>query len=434
VLRIAIAVLIALPAFAQIPADIAALESHSSLATWRKAHPGERFEPAHYDTSNDHYQVDYARLNRWCAASVSGTRTALFYVPSPVPATLPVVTDNCEFDALWYEFLNDSDAGRIVPALSAAWGKPNGAVSEPDIQGWALWKSAVAWHRPHMDIWVARNTKSNLIVYARRNMPRDWDAMDHWFGSVTEGQSLVVDAVARIAALGPALTSPILNGSRCAAGPADRSGAAAEPLTAWLTSAQNLPPGRQAAAFLLADFYITCAGTSPDSDLLGKRFVALGAKYEIRSPQDDPDYAHNFRERAEHLDPHGPAGELAGLVSLSDPCFLKGKNSWPDNLIEKGMNMLSAFPSTRWTPYVRYAVARAHATKLSFALPGDNPEGFSELDPTELQRERAAAIAQFRIVSSRNQGAPESLFATQEAWRLSAGLPPSQIHFGCTGE
>ena len=75
------------------------------------------------------------------------------------------------------------------------------------------------------------------------------------------------------------------------------------------------------------------------------RLIQLGAKYQTRDPRDGPDYTHNFRDQAERLDPHGPAGELAGLVSLADPCSLKGSQPWPDLLIEKGTKMQNLFPS-----------------------------------------------------------------------------------------
>jgi hypothetical protein len=202
----------------------------------------------------------------------------------------------------------------------------------------------------------------------------------------------------------------------------------------WLTAAQTLRPARRAAALLLADFYVTCAGTTSDPDQLQERLMELGAHYETRFPQDGPDYAHNFREQAQTLDPRGPAGELAGLVSLNDPCFLKGETPWPDLLVEKGTKMLNAFPITSWTPYVHLALARAHSTKLSFALGGDPEGGVFTITPAMIQQERSAAISQFRYFVKQKAGTPESVFAWQEAWRLLADLPPSQIHFGCSGE
>ena len=333
--RPVVALLAAFPAFGQVQADVAALTNRMPLAAWQKAHPGERQERAHYGASAAGYQVDFLRENRWCAASVGRTpegiaRTALFYAPSPLgtASALPVkqdpaLTRDCELDAIWYETQNAQARANIVRELTEAWGKPTDARVKPTVQGAGRWKDVVSWHHPDIDIWAGQNP--GLVVYAARNLPSDWD-LDHWFGGVLESQALVADAVAQIAALGPALTSPILSRSSCSAGPSTEDRQAAEPPAKWLAAARSLAPVRRAAALLLTDFYITCAGTSPDSDPLQKGFMELGAKYETRSPEDGPDYAHNFREQAERLDPHGLAGQLAGLVSLTDPCFPQRRN------------------------------------------------------------------------------------------------------------
>jgi len=463
VFRFLFALLIALPAWAQVQADVTAVASRPSLAAWQKGHPGERFDRANYEVfkagelSKGAYEVDFLRLNRWCGASVArtpegATRAALFYVASPSAGALPALpakedsalTGDCELDAVWYETPDLNSGESIVHELSALWGKPNGASAEPDIRGWALWTSVLAWHTPEgIDLWAAidPNTarpagKPRMIVYARRNTPRDFDVMDRWFGSVIESQALVADAVAQIAALDPTVTAPILGRSHCTAAPAEPVGEPSEPLAKWLSAAKPLPPPRRAAALLLADFDLTCIGASYDPEKLQKRLIDLGAKYETRFPQDGPDYSHNFREQAEKVDPRGAGGQLAGLVSLNDPCFLKGKAPWPDLLIDKGTKMLTVFPETRWTPYVHFALARAHGTKLSFALPAGAGDlgGAIALSPAAMQQERDAAIAQFRYFVERMPGTPEAVFAWQEAWRLLADLPPSQIHFGCTGE
>ena len=149
-------------------------------------------------------------------------------------------------------------------------------------------------------------------------------------------------------------------------------------------------------------------------------------------PKDGPTYSHNFRDQAEKLDPQGPAGELAGLASLAYPCSLKGARPWPDLLIEKGEKLLGEFPPDQWTPWVHFAVARAHAVKLSFAYPDHPPEdGNFPLTRAAMERERHAAVEHFERFIEQKPDAPESVFAWQEAWRLLAGLPPSQIHFGC---
>src|ERR1017187_8653522 len=77
----------------QVRSDVAVLASQPALATWQRSHAG-KLELAHYETYQDPYEVDFRRLDRWCAASVGESpaqvvRAALFYVPSVAPGALP---------------------------------------------------------------------------------------------------------------------------------------------------------------------------------------------------------------------------------------------------------------------------------------------------------------------------------------------------------
>jgi hypothetical protein len=154
-----------------------------------------------------------------------------------------------------------------------------------------------------------------------------------------------------------------------------------------------------------------------------------------RCPEDGPVYEGNFLRLAEKLDPRGPAGELAGLVSIGEPCWLKGGRAWPDLVIEKGERLLSEFPPDQLTPWIHFAVARAHAAKLSFTYPTGHPEDeIALLTPAAKRGERRAAVEHFEDFIRARSDTPESVFAWQEAWRLMAGLPPSRIHFDCDCE
>ncbi len=424
----------------QVRTDVAVLASQPALATWQRSHSG-KLELAHYETDKDPYQEDFRRLDRWCAAYVGHSpaevvRAALFYVPSAVNGPLPplpekedaTLTGACRMQAIWYETPAPAAMDAVVRELSSSWGQPNGQTTEPDTGGSGLWKRVVAWHRSGMNIWVVDDPKGRpagprLIVYARRDIPRDLDVNYRLLGDAFAAQA--ASAAALIAAQDSKLTATVL---KCDAGP---PGTEAESLRAsrldrWLRASRSLPPQRRAAALLLADSYVACVPIS------SQRLIQLGAKFGAGCPQDGPTYSHNFRDQAEKLDPQGPAGELAGLASLADPCSLKGARSWPDLLIEKGERMLSEFPQDQWTPWIHYAIARAHDVRLSFAYPGGDPlEEAPHLTRAAMPRERHAAIEHFERFIEQKPDASESVFAWQEAWRLLAGLPPSQIHFGC---
>ena len=202
----------------QVRTDVAVLASQPALATWQKSHAG-KLELAHYETYKDPYQEDFRRLDRWCAASVGQSpaqvvRAALFYVPSVVNGALPplpekedaTLTRACRMQAIWYETPAPAAMDAVVRELSSSWGQPNGQSAEPDIRGWALWKRVVAWHRAGMNVWVADNPNGQpdgaggprLIVYARRDSPRDPDFGLRWLGDAIADR--VTESAAQIAA------------------------------------------------------------------------------------------------------------------------------------------------------------------------------------------------------------------------------------------
>jgi hypothetical protein len=426
----------------QVRTDVAVLASQPALATWQRSHAG-KLELAHYETYKDPYQEDFRRLDRWCAASIGHSpaevvRAALFYVPSAARGALPplpekgdaTLTRACRMQAIWYETPAPAAMDAVVRELSSSWGQPNGPSTEPDIAGSGLWKRVVAWHRAGMNIWVADGSKGQpdgsggprLIVYARRDSPRDPDFAIWLLSDAIVDR--VAEAAAQIAAQDSKLTAAVL---KCDAGPrTEAQSLTASRLDQWLKASSDLPPQRKAAVLLLADAYVACTPAS------SQRLIQLGARFRAICPQDGPSYSHNFRDQAEKLDPQGPAGELAGLASLALPCFLKGARPWPDLVVEKGEKLLGEFPLDQWTPWVHFAIARAHAVKLSFAYPDHPPEdGNFPLTRAAMERERHAAIEHFERFIEQKPDAAESVFAWQEAWRLLAGLPPSQIHFGC---
>lgn len=432
----------------QVRADLGLLSSEPTLAAWQTSRHDGKIEPAHYETERDSFEVDFARLNRWCATSVSSLqpqvlRAALFYVPPVAQGVLPPLPSGengamirgCRMQAIWYEIDADTSMDILVNELSSFWGKPNGQTTTPDIPGSALWKGVAAWHWKGMNIWVVYDLKRKpggaigprLIVYARRDIPPDPLALD--VGSLGYAfRNRVNDAAAQLAAQGPALTASILDRSQCLARPLrpESESLTVSRLAEWLKSSPDAAPARRAAALLVADAYLTCAHATPQS------LVPLGAEFATVCPQDGTAYDGNFLRQAEMLDPKGPGGELASLASLGEPCSLRGQHPWPDLVIEKSERLLSEFPADQWTPWIHFAAAGAHATKLSFAYSGGDPEGgIAPLTPAAMRQQRKAAIENFEDFIRARTDTPESVFAWQEAWRLLAGLPPSQIHFGC---
>src|SRR5208283_1428344 len=324
----------------QLRADVAVLASEPELAAWQKTHAGSRLELAHYQTEKDPYETDFRRANRWCAASVNRrpagvVRTALFDVPPVSPGALPPLpekedpslTQTCRLQALWYETrataTNAGDAAlidAIVRELSASWGKPNGSSATPDIQGGGLWKEVAAWHRAGINIWVAYDPKGwaapapgdapgRIIAFARKDSPPD-SAVGIWLLDGRFEHRVIVDA-ARIADLDSPLAVAMMRRSFCMVDtetkPATDRTPEPEAVTVgrvlqWLSKARSLPPERQAAAFLVVDAYLVCAGGPTPSLIRAIGSTAAGAR--------EQQYMHYFRNQAEKLDPLGTAGEL----------------------------------------------------------------------------------------------------------------------------
>ncbi|MEO7143367.1 MAG: hypothetical protein ABI165_07670, partial [Bryobacteraceae bacterium] len=102
-------------------------------------------------------------------------------------------------------------------------------------------------------------------------------------------------------------------------------------------------------------------------------------------------------------------------------------------VIDRGQRDLRQFAPGPWSPWMRFAMARAHDVKLSFSLPpGEADVGtIHPLSPAQSQQERSAAIEEFEQFIAGQPDSPAAVFAWQEAWRLLAGLPPSPTHSGC---
>jgi hypothetical protein len=433
-----------------VQSDVTALASQPQLVLWQKNHRTNEVQLAHYQRARDPYDIDFRHLARWCAASVGRSPegvvgTALFYTPSVTAGALPVLPQQadstlpqtCRMQALWYQASGDLDIDEIVRTLSKRWGVPNGAPGKPDIGGSGWWKKITAWHREGTLIWVAYdpsgkpggNRAPRVVIVARREMAPDPDTNLQFLppGFTTQ----LLDAAGRLAGEDPEMTTAMIKQSQCLR-PGFKPQAedvAMKRITRWLAAARDLPAERKSAAYLIADANLGCV-FSPS-----KRFIqAVGAEFKGGCPQDGPAYSHNYRREAGKINPRGAGGELARLSRMANPCELEGSRPWPDLAIEMGEQLLTQFPDDQWSPWLHYALGRAHAVKLSFSFPEGNPEEWAHIPPLSRERkksEREQAIRHLRQFVEERRDLSESVFAWQEAWRLLAGLPPTMVAFGC---
>jgi hypothetical protein len=180
------------------------LSATPDLAVWHKLHPNERLRSAAYDN-------EYETQGRWCAASVadfvlpgniSGTRQALFYIPSgkaadPLPSRQdPGLVQQCRLLALWYEVKNPPAEAELAESVSSGLGASLGSAEEPppfkrkDMDwGAGNWQPYVVWEGENRRVILAVDPQGShpapgalarrLLVIARsslapRGMSFEW--------------------------------------------------------------------------------------------------------------------------------------------------------------------------------------------------------------------------------------------------------------------
>jgi hypothetical protein len=431
--------------------DLSAVDAKPTFASWVRAHPNEELQHARYG-------VEYESQGQWCESAIAHTRSpdgleivrfALFYPPPVNPGPLPPLPpkqDNslaqrCRLLAFWYEVRNPPDLGNLARAaakdLSALWGTP-GTVPrlQRNMWGSADWDPLFTWQHRDKTIWIAADQEgpggtARLLAFMRTSQVQPFGSALHDF---PRSQPSIPEAAARIAALGPALTRPILQGSRdeIQSPPADpASPAVLNPLLDWLHHARRLTPERRAAALVLADFYVNQQGRLYLPGLR-ERLIPLGITFTPWCPGDTV-YTHSLLHLTEQLDPTGKGGELARIAHFEFPCYFETKRDWRDGLIPYGERILRDFPSSQWAPYVHYVLARTYEAKLLLSYP--DGLGGSDLDkgiPTSQRRRlRQAAITHLRAFMETKPIGPDLRLVWQETWKLLAGLPPPRISFGC---
>jgi hypothetical protein len=444
----------------QVEHDIAALSSQPSVGAWQELHPDEKLELMHYNHGKDHYVADLGMdFYSWCAASLSQSpstfgRVALFFVPSVKAGGLPPlpspghasVKESCRMQALHYSVSAEIPIQDLVRQLSSALGAPSGSLSKS--QDVSL--HSAAWDHEGVSVRLDYGSHGQpdapvgIVLYAKRDALPAVTCFQctssYLFPLFSEKLALLMQEAAQIAAEDPALTRQIVGQSGPIEGvrPAEDPSLAVIRLRKWLEVAKLRSPQQRAAALLLADLYVENAqlgyATKPYVEPV-EFYKRLGADYDKGG-----NYVHNFLDQAEKMDNGGEVSELAALWALSDECSYIDKRPWPDVAIEKAESFLARFPSDRWTPYVHYALARAHSAKLVWSYPGGNAESADHdyvaypLPSAAQDHEGDAAVDHFRAFLDAKPEGPEVAFAWLEVWRLTAGLPPSPIGWGCSGE
>jgi len=444
----------------QVEHDIAALSSQPSVGAWQELHPDEKLELMYDNHGKDYYEGDLGMdFYSWCAASPSRSpstfgRVALFFVPSVKAGALPPlpspghasIKESCRMQALHYTASPEIPAEDLVREFSSVWGAPDRSHASSgkdyghpeNIYGdFAVWEhdGVSARLRYIYSLVGVSEARTGIMLYAKRDAlpaaPCFECTSSLMYPLCSDGLTLFLQEAAQIAAEDPALTRQIVEWSRQRSNPkwvVDPT-LARNNLRKWLEVAKQRSPHQRAAALLLADLYVEGTGTRLDPEF----YKGLGAEYDKQG-----NYLNNFIKQAEKMDQGGEVSELAALWTVSGECPGFDKRPWPDLATEHVESFRARFPSDQWTPYVDFALARAHSAKLLWTYPGGSTDDYSTegspLSPAGKEHERAAAIEYFKAFLDARPSGREGAFAWLEAWRLLAGLPPSRISWGCTGE
>jgi hypothetical protein len=432
----------------EVRAVSAELESQETLGAWRKTHLGETPQHADYQADQNWLESDFKDLHSRCAYSVGRpsadiTRTAFFVVPLVTAGKLPPLPESfgaalineCRLEESWVETRESVSVDSLVRILSSSWGEPNGPSQSFRDAVWQVGKrqDVVAWHRAGVSVWVVTDWRTPTkvrAVYARNDVlpvERDWYEAIGGLQDKVRLQSAPI--VAKIAGLDPPLTQAVVRTATCES--ISSAGQVPPEITVerfghWLDALKPLASSRRAAALLLADYYVSCIEVQLSSQVLD-RYASVGVQFDH-----DGEFTHAFRDQAMKLDAHGVAGEWATLDAFWEKCAIAYGGAFGT-----GEGLARRFPE--WRPYIVYALARAHGARLSFTYPGGPPETpdifpLIVLDHDGIERERSAAILGFRNFIREKPSDAEAVFAWQEVWRLQAGLKPTRVPFGCTGE
>jgi hypothetical protein len=209
----------------------------------------------------------------------------------------------------------------------------------------------------------------------------------------------------------------------------------------WLTASRSLPSGRRSAALFVADQLIEL-GDGPfwerdQAPPVVSRLEAQGAKFVWLELAGSYIYTHTWLKEARRLDPDGRAGELAFLALMEKGFETSGTCSDQQGqgfraVIREGEAHLRRKPASALNPDVHLLLASAYADIVTLANGGGIDPGSERVTfGPEAAGARTKSLEHFAAAVGSTRAGTRLRDAWSEAWRLSAGLPPTTTHFYC---
>lgn len=463
------------------PADPAALAS-SAIAALTELRDGigpEDWARSHPDEAEQLYQPELALIDAapWCVRfsrrwvvphGRTISRHAFFFLPNAIgislaPPNVPSL-NRCRLGAvLLYLEEPDTIAGdSLAGALRAALSNRFPVVSEtlPALTRWPARRTGSSWHSGSILIetafraptdWIHR--EGDIVVAASFPFALEEPTLECYpqcplgesspAEAVDSGISIIRQAAA-IGALPPARLAPVvglLADIRPAANSDTTDRVSAPRLVAvlrrWLADSGR--SARQRAATLLVADRLLALGWSSVDDRARAQLTTLGAEI-VKIPAEGSGYAYdtNWRQRAYVLDQRGPIGALAVTEMIRDNFF-----SVSDCRADRYTEVIRLVEPFLATPFgarsgpAHLALADAYRDMLTLTS-GGGSESFERIErleratPEELLKTRHLALSHYRAAFGLDSTSAQAKISRVDAWRLQAGLAPTQTRYGCT--
>lgn len=204
----------------------------------------------------------------------------------------------------------------------------------------------------------------------------------------------------------------------------------------WLTAAKPLPAGQQAVALVAADRVLTFLGVTTET--AGSVAIrSLGATYVHDELAGGDVYTHGLLKKAKALAPPGPAADEVLLYEMElgfnegGACSAGAEEF--KQVIQQGESLLAgarALPP--WTlASLHFMVGEAYATMVWLAQTTNNEYHDPKAYQPAAESARAKALEHYRAALQLERGTARAQKAWKEAWRLTAGLPPTSGRYFC---
>lgn len=458
------------------------LERATSLHDWSPRHASERIEPFVPAFSQWPNEPD----DTWCATSsydfaiesgLTGTRRIYFFVPSP-PTPLQVPTedsqsliDQCRSGMVQTE-LDDPDADRaarafkvLTQSIDASLG-PGDNVPRLEWSPTSNWTGTRLWERngtalavgggkygdqkQHNRIAAVGYGPASKMQVRYSGLPYARAKRDACFASASEFADSLAEAVA-VAAVGGtvegrirAAIDTIRQKNYCEQHPTPQEGEAiSDSVLDFVEASRTLSTTRRAAGLVAADGVLSRSGvaatwTMNETPSIRQRLEAHGARFDWDELGGGYTYTHGWLTTARQVDPDGRGGELT-FLTLMRMGFNTGVGCEPggtyafETVVEEGVRYLRRHPKSPISPEIHFLLALAYSDVVGLA---EGHLGFDEDAEARKFKDRSLsarskAIGQYRIVFEMAPLSANASSSWPTAWRLAAGLPPTQTRFFC---